>query len=277
MSVNVLAPAITVMAIIGVVFGIGLAFASHKLRVETDPRVASVRDALPGANCGGCGFPGCDGLADAIVAGTASAAACKPGGAKTAEAIASIMGLAVDTTAERQVAMVMCGGGLGLAIERSKYLGVQTCPGAMLAGSGSKACTFGCLGYGTCVAVCTFDAIHMGPDGLPVVDKEKCTACGNCVKACPRAIISLVPVSKVVHVRCKNTDPGAAVRRVCKVGCISCQICVRACPTKAMQFANNLAYINYDLCDNCGICAQKCPTKAIKDYDAVEKEAATAS
>ncbi|MDP2859027.1 MAG: RnfABCDGE type electron transport complex subunit B [Bacillota bacterium] len=273
---NVLGPAIAVMGIIGAIFGIGLAFAGYKFRVQIDPRVTQVRSALPGANCGGCGFPGCDGLADAIVGGRASADACKPGGAKAAEAIASIMGVAVDTTAERKVAQVMCGGGSGLANERSTYVGIQTCPGAMLAGSGSKACTFGCLGYGTCVSVCPFNAIHMGPDGLPVVDKEKCTACGNCVKACPRAIISLVPVSKVVHVRCKNTDPGAVVRKVCKVGCIGCQICVKACPTKAMQFAKNLAYIDYDLCNNCGTCAQKCPTKAIKDYAAVEKQAASA-
>lgn len=273
---NGLVAAVGVMAAIGALFGIGLGFAGHKFGVETDPRVAKVRSALPGANCGGCGLPGCDGLADAIVGGRASADACKPGGAKAAEAIASIMGVAVDTTVERKIAQVMCGGGYGLANDRSTYVGIQTCPGAMLVSAGSKACTFGCLGYGTCVSVCPFDAIHMGPDGLSVVDKEKCTACGNCVKACPRGIIALVPVSKVVHVRCKNTEPGAIVRKVCKVGCIGCQICVKACPTKAMQFANNLAYIDYDLCNNCGICAQKCPTKAIKDYAAVEKQAASA-
>jgi len=274
---SALGAAIGVMAVIGALFGIGLGFAGNKFSVETDPRVAEVRSALPSANCGGCGFPGCDGLADAIVAGRAPADACRPGGAKAAEAIASIMGVAVDATAERKVAQVMCGGGSGLAGERSTYVGIQTCPGAMLAGGGCKACTFGCLGYGTCTSVCPFDAISMGGDGLPVVDKEKCTACGNCVKACPRSIIALVAVSKVVHVRCKNTDPGAVVRRICKVGCIGCQICVRACPSKAIEFSNNLARINYDLCTNCGTCAQKCPTKSIKDYAAVEKQAASAS
>ncbi len=274
---SALGAAVGVMAVIGVLFGIGLGFAGNKFLVETDPRVVEVRSALPGANCGGCGFPGCDGLADAIVAGKAPADACRPGGAKAAEAIASIMGVAVDATAERKVAQVMCGGGSGLASERSVYVGIQTCPGAMLAGSGSKACTFGCLGYGTCVSVCPFDAIHMEADGLPVVDKEKCTACGNCVKGCPRNVIALVPASKAVHVRCKNTDAGAVVRRICKVGCIGCQICVRSCPSKAIEFANNLARINYDLCTNCGTCAQKCPTKSIKDYAAVEKQAASAS
>jgi len=275
--VNLLGPTIAVMAIMGAVFGIGLAFAGHKFAVETDPRVVQVRAALSGANCGGCGFPGCDGLADAIVAGKAPADACRPAGAKAAELIATIMGTSVDTTGERKIAEVMCAGGKDICGQRSNYVGIQDCAAADLAAGASKACAYGCLGFGTCVAACSFGAMTMGKDGLPDVDPDKCTGCGRCAQVCQRKIIDMVASSKVVHVRCKNKDRGVVVRKICKVGCISCQACVRACPTKAMQFANNLAFINYDLCNNCGTCATKCPVKTIEDGGAAQtKQAATA-
>jgi RnfABCDGE-type electron transport complex B subunit len=253
------------MAVTGALFGAGLALASHKLAVKVDPRVVKVRDVLPGANCGACGFPGCDGLADAIVLGKSAPDACPVGGAECAEAIASIMGLAIDLSAERKVAQIKCGGGKDVCQERSVYVGIEDCKAAVLAGDGAKACSFGCLGLGTCVRVCPFDAMKMGEDGLPIVDEDKCTACGKCVAECPRKIIELVGLSKKVHVRCKNTQRGAAARKICKVACIGCQACVRVCPTKAIQVENFLAFIDYDLCDNCGACVEKCPTKAIED------------
>ena len=273
---NLVGPAIAVMAVIGAVFGIGLAFAGHKFAVETDPRVLQVRAALPGANCGACGFPGCDGLAESIVAGHAPADVCKPAGAKAAEMIASIMGASIDLTAERKVAQVMCGGGCDVAVSRSRYLGINDCKAAQFVSAGSKACVYGCLGFGTCVTSCTFGAMKMGKDGLPIIDAEKCTGCGNCVQACPRTVIELAAVSKLVHVRCRSRERGAVVRKVCKVGCIACQLCVRVCPTKAMEFGNNLAHINYEMCNNCGSCAQKCPTKTIEDAQVDSRKAATA-
>ena len=248
----------------GLVFGGVLALAAEKFKVEEDPKVSEILSVLPGANCGACGFPGCSGLALAISEGKAPCNACIPGGNAVAEKVSEIMGVSSDAV-EPQVAVVYCQGGHSNAEELAEYHGVMDCSALDKLG-GLKGCPYGCLGLGSCVAACPFDAMYMSPEGLPVVIKEKCTGCGACVRACPRHVISLAPVGKEVHILCNSYDKGAAVRKYCKVGCIACQLCVRSCPQKAISMdKGTLAKIDYSLCDNCGICVSKCPVKTIID------------
>lgn len=252
---------IIVLGGLGLAFGVLLSIASNVFAVEIDPKVEEIRSVLPGANCGACGFPGCDGLANAIAEGKAPVNACSVGGNPVAEQVADIMGVnAVNV--DRNVATVLCQGDCNKAKEKYRYEGISDCRAANILQGGSKACSFGCLGCGTCKDVCAFDAITI-VDGVAVVDKEKCTACMKCIEVCPKAIIELVPYDNQFVVKCKSKDAGKEVRTKCGVGCIACQICVKNCPVDAFSFENNLAKINYDKCTNCGVCAEKCPTKAI--------------
>ncbi len=246
---------------LAVFFGIVLTYASKKFAVEADPKVEQIRFLLPGANCGGCGYAGCDALAESIANGSASVSACPVGGAELAIKIADIMGVEADNS-EKMVARVLCGGDKDKAKDKYIYQGIEDCKAAEMLSGGSKGCRFGCTGLGTCEKVCPFDAIHV-INGVAVVDEEKCTACKKCIEACPKRIISLVPISKKVRVLCKNTDKGKAVMEVCKAGCIGCQRCVKACKFDAMKFENNLAFIDYDKCTNCMACVEVCPTHTI--------------
>lgn len=257
--------AVLALGLSGLAIGVFLALAAKKFRVETDPRVAEILSVLPGANCGGCGFPGCAGLAGAIAEGKAPVTGCVAGGQAVAEKVAKIMGVSASSAAPN-VAVVACQGDCDNAVSVSEYNGVRDCR-ALNAVGGTKGCSYSCLGLGTCVEACKFDAITMGDKGIPVVDRDKCTGCGACVAACPRGIIRLAPKDKNVHVLCRSYDKGPAVRKYCKVGCIACQLCVRTCEQKAITMdKGTLAHIDYEKCTNCGACAQKCPTKAIKDY-----------
>ena len=253
--------AMGVLGGLGLLFGVSLSIASRIFGVKVDPKIEEVRGALPGANCGACGFPGCDGLANAIVSGKAPINACSVGGKPVADEVADIMGIN-DVNFERKVAVVLCQGSCDKSKEKYIYEGIKDCRVANILAGGSKSCSFGCLGCGTCKDVCEYDAIQM-IDGVAVIDKEKCTACMKCIEICPKKIIELVPYEQQVVVKCKSLDPGKEVRSKCSVGCIGCQICVKNCPVDAFSFENNLAKINYDKCTNCGICAEKCPTKAI--------------
>lgn len=256
--------AVVALAVSGLAFGALLGFAAKKFAVEVDPRAEKIRGVLPGANCGACGYPGCSGLADAIAAGKAPIDACTVGKGAVAKAIAEIMGQSyVKKEDERLVARVLCMGGRGVSENRFRYDGIRDCKAALLFQGGPKACEYGCLGFGSCVKACRFDALSMGPDRLPVVDASKCTACGKCVSACPRGLIALLPESASVYVRCLNKDPGAQVRKACKVGCIACRACVRACKYDAVKVESNLAVIDYSKCTRCGECVAKCPTKCI--------------
>lgn len=252
---------IIVLGSLGLIFGVLLSVASNVFAVEIDPKVEAIRSALPGANCGACGFPGCDGLANAIPEGRAAISACPVGGKAVADAIAEIMGVNAANL-ERQVATVLCQGDCDKAKEKFIYEGIADCRAANIVQGGSKACSFGCLGCGTCKDVCDFGAIEI-IDGIAVIDKDKCTSCMKCIEICPKSIIELVPYDNEYIVKCKSTDKGKDVRGKCAVGCIGCQICVKNCPEEAFTFENNLAKINYEKCINCGICADKCPTKAI--------------
>lgn len=259
----------------GLFIGALLAIAAQKFKVETDERVSLLTQALPGANCGGCGYPGCAALAEAIASGEAKTNACPVGGLSVAKKIAKIMGVGDEEEQEPLVAVVYCQGGNNEAVIAADYDGIEDCA-ALNALGGNKECPYGCLGLGSCVKACPFDAMHMDENGLPVVDRDKCTGCGACVRACPRGVIDLVPVSKEVHILCRSFDRGPAVRKYCSVGCIACTICVRSCPQKAISMdKGTLAVIDYSICDNCGICATKCPAKTILDLQIEKSEKAS--
>ena len=262
-SMMLVVKAVAVMGALGAVFGLVLAFAAKVFAVEKDPREEAISGCLPGANCGGCGYPGCGGYAAAVVKGEAPVNACAAGGAAVAAQIAEIMGVAAGDSV-KQIAQVMCSGG-GCSHLRYDYVGIQDCLAASRSlGGGPMECQYGCLGLGTCVSECPFDAIHI-VDGVAKVDEEKCVACGKCVAICPKHIIELVPIKTKKHVAipCSSKDKGVDTRKNCDDGCIGCSLCQKACPKDAIVIEDNLAKIDYEKCIGCGICAQKCPRKLI--------------
>jgi len=255
--------AIALLGAMGLIFGWILAFASKKLAVESDPRIAEIISVLPGANCGACGYPGCSGVAEAVVNGTAPVGACPVGKAPVAAKIASIMGVKFDNNLKPKYARVLCQGGKAERVDRFYYMGMADCSAAGMLNGGPKMCEFGCLGLGNCVRACMFNAIKIGPNDLPVVDPTQCTGCGACAKACPRGLMKLIDDDQRVMVLCKNHNKGPEVRKACKVGCIGCGICAKNCPEQAITITNNLAEINPEKCTACGTCVEKCPMKAI--------------
>ena len=270
MDIQNIIAAVAVLFIMGIVFAILLGIAAKVFAVEVDERVPLVRECLPGANCGGCGFPGCDGLAAAIVEGNAPVNGCPVGGAAVAVKIAEVMGVTVEAS-ERKVAHVYCNGGCN-AVDKAKYEGLQDCSAAMRVAGGPKACAYGCMGLGSCVKACAFDAIHI-VDGVAKVDADKCVACGMCVTACPKNLINLIPVSKKVHVNCVNRDKGPEVMKVCSNGCISCKMCEKTCNFDAVHVIDGVAKIDYDKCKNCKMCAKACPKGCIEPVPTEEEKA----
>ncbi len=268
--------AVTSLAVMGAAFGGVLGVASKKFMVEVEPKVEEILSVLPGANCGACGQPGCAGFAEAVVNGDVKPNACAPGGASLYEKIAAILGTEVSDYEERKVVQVLCQGGAGQAKMLYRYKGIEDCHAALAAFKGPKACNFGCIRLGSCVTVCPFGAIEQGADGLPVVDCYKCTGCNKCVEECPQGILRLVGVSRLVNVRCVNTDKGKEARAVCGVACIKCRLCEKNCPEGAVHVVDrgtgSVARIDYEKCVNCGICATKCPTKAIDMISPISEE-----
>ena len=263
MSIMGIIIAAAVVGAVGLVIGVLLGVASEKFKVEVDEKEILVRNELPGNNCGGCGYPGCDGLAKAIAAGEAAVDACPVGGAPVGAKIAAIMGVEAGG-AEKQVAFVKCKGTCDKTNMQYRYYGIDDCRKVpVVPGAGEKACAYGCMGYGTCVKACQFDAIHI-VDGVAVVDKEKCVACGKCVAACPNHLIELVPYKAEHLVQCSSHDKGKDVKAKCENGCIGCTLCTKQCEVGAIHMENNLAVIDYSLCTNCGKCAAKCPAKVIQ-------------
>ena len=252
----------------GALFGILLTVASKIFAVPANPTRDAVREALPGASCGGCGYPGCDGCADAIASGKAPVNACPVGGSGVAQKIAAIMGQEV-VEGEELVAQVACQGDREHCKDKFQYGGIQDCVAATLVNDGNRACKYACLGLGTCVRACPFDAIHVDPvKGIAVVDREKCQSCGKCVNVCPKHLISLQPMNKPVRLLCSAADKGMLVSDNCRVGCIGCERCLHACKFGAITMKNHLPIIDMDKCRGCMMCAEACPTNAIwADWD----------
>jgi Na+-translocating ferredoxin:NAD+ oxidoreductase subunit B len=251
-------------ALLAFALGAALGFFKEKFKVEKDPKIDEVRNILPGVNCGGCGFPGCDGYADAVAKGDTPVNKCAPGGKAVSDALGALMG--VNASSEDVVAVLLCQGTKAVAPVKGEYVGIQSCRAAKLSAGGTKLCAYGCLGYGDCVSVCMFDALHMGDDGLPHVDYAKCTGCGMCVKECPQQIFVTVPRGRrgSVVVCSNHAVVKATVIKSCKAGCIKCEACVRACPEQCITMVNGIPVTDYAKCTSCGICVEKCPTKCYK-------------
>jgi len=261
--------AVVSLGAIGAIGAVFLYAASKKFEVYEDPRIAEVQGILPAANCGGCGFPGCSGFASACVgANSLDGLFCPVGGSDVMCKVAAILGKEAGT-AEPMVAVVRCNGTCNVRPRTNRYDGAQSCAIASSLYGGETDCSFGCLGYGDCVTVCDFDAIHINPaTGLPEVIDDKCTSCGACVKACPRMIIELRkkgPKSRRVFVSCVNKDKGGPAKKACSNACIGCGKCVKECPFEAITLDNNLAYIDYTKCRLCRKCVPVCPTGAIHE------------
>ena len=247
---------------VGIFVGIFLGAAGIIFKVKVDEREEKVLATLPGNNCGGCGYPGCSGLAAAIVKGEAPVNACPVGGNDVGARVAAIMGQEAEASV-RKVAFVACSGDCEKAKENYDYYGYNDCRMINFSpAGGSKACREGCLGGGTCVKVCQFDAIHI-VNGIAVVDKDACKACGKCIENCPRHLISMVPYDAKHIVACSSHEKGPEVMKVCSAGCIGCGICARNCPAGAVAVSDNLAVIDQEKCTGCGVCAEKCPKKVI--------------
>ncbi|MDY5023343.1 MAG: RnfABCDGE type electron transport complex subunit B [Blautia sp.] len=258
MNVGAIIMATVVVAAVGLFIGIFLGLAGKKFAVEVNEKEVAVREALPGNNCGGCGYPGCDGLAAAIAKGEAPVNGCPVGGEPVGKIIAGIMGQEVVETA-RQVAFVKCAGTCEKTRNNYAYTGVEDCEMmAFMPVGGAKTCSYGCLGFGSCVKACPFDAIHV-IDGIAHVDKEACKACGKCVAKCPRHLIELVPYDQTVFVGCSSHAKGKAVTGACDVGCIGCKKCEKTCPNGAITVTDFCAHVDYEKCTNCGACKEACP------------------
>jgi H+/Na+-translocating ferredoxin:NAD+ oxidoreductase subunit B len=239
-----------------------LILANKKLYVYEDPRIDSVEDMLPHANCGACGFPGCRPFAEALVSGNVLPGKCTVSPEEGRVKIANFLGVALGAE-EKRVARLACAGGTNVALNRARYQGIKTCQAASLVSGGGKGCFWGCLGHGDCDVVCDFDAITMNEFGLPVVDVEKCTACGDCVEVCPKDLFSLQPVSYRLWVACKNLEFGDDILEECQVACTACGRCAMDAPGNLVTMINNLPVVNYSENHHTQVPIQRCPTGAI--------------
>ncbi|MFH1531209.1 MAG: RnfABCDGE type electron transport complex subunit B [Pseudomonadota bacterium] len=249
---------------LGALLATMLIVAAKKFYVYEDPRIAQVEYALPGANCGGCGFPGCSGFARHVVESRDPDALCPPGGAEVQAAVAAILGMAASAAAPK-TAQVRCKGTDAKALSLGTYLGIHDCTAADLVMGGHKVCPYGCLGLGTCVKACQFGALSI-VDGIAIVDEGKCTGCTKCVAECPRGIINMLDKGPRVVVDCHSADKGNAVKKYCQVGCFTCMICVKKCPDEAISVVKDIVVIDPQKCTHCGICIGLCPQDVINGY-----------
>lgn len=253
---------IIIVAGIGILSGVVLTVAAKFMAVPADERVADVRAMLPGANCGACGFAGCDEYAAKMVGEGAKTNLCAPGGAEVAKKVSEYLGVTAEEVVPMR-AIVKCAGTFGHTDYIMDYQGPQSCEACNFFYQGRGSCSHACLGYGDCVRVCQYDAIHI-VDGVAVVDRESCTGCSMCAKVCPNNLIDMVPAGSDVYVSCSSTDRGAFIRKVCSAGCIGCGKCEKTCEYGAIAIIENLASIDPKKCTNCGACVEVCPTRVIR-------------
>lgn len=269
---NIIIISVIVAFVLAFVLGVLLGFFKKIFAVPVDAKAEMIRAVLPGANCGGCGYPGCDGFAAACAAGNAPADGCAAGGAKVAQDVAKVLGVKVD--AENKVVVLACRGCKENAAPRGFYTGVKSCAAAQQAVNGTKLCAYGCVGFGDCVNACSFGALSLGEDGLPKIDYSKCTGCGMCVKACPKNLLSKVPVSRKGAVaQCSNRSTNkAGIIKYCKGGCIKCGKCERSCEKQAIKLVNGIPLVDYTLCNSCGKCVTDCPMHVLALVEDIFKD-----
>lgn len=252
--------AVAVVAGIGLLIGLILAIASVVMAVPKDEKAEAVLELLPGANCGACGYSGCEGYAKALAKGEAKPGLCSPGGEACTEAIETLLGVKGETI--KKVAVVQCMGNCDNTSNKAEFQGINSCLAAHKIGSGITACSYGCLGMGDCVSVCMSDAITVC-NGVAIVDNDKCAGCGLCADACPRKLISIVPVKQQAVVRCSNHDKGAVAKKACKAACIGCMKCVKVCEAGAVKVTDFCATVDPEKCTGCGACVENCPCGCI--------------
>ena len=253
---------LAVVVAVSLVLGILLALCMRFFGIEEEEKTKNIRACLPGANCGACGYAGCNDYAEALAKGEAKPNLCIPGGETTAKEIGALLGVEAGET-KNMVAFVHCNGTCDAVTQKATYEGIDSCRARSLLYGGPSACRFGCLGCGDCAEVCIANAICIA-DGIARIDTNRCLGCGLCVKTCPRKIISMVPEETAVAVFCSNQDKGADARKACKNACIGCKKCEKACPNHAITVVNNCAVIDYEKCTGCGLCTEGCPTGCLK-------------
>lgn len=258
---NAILIAVIPVAIIGLICAVVLVAASIIMKVHEDERIPKVRECLPGANCGACGFAGCDGYAKALVEDGAQANLCVPGGAGVVKQLSEVLGIEVEEASPR-VAIIHCGGDCDKTEDNVNYFGIESCKAAKLIFGGKGKCGYGCLGFGDCKVACPEDAICI-EKGLARINRSKCIGCGICAKTCPNRLISIAPARRHIVVTCSNKDKGALTRKVCSNGCIGCRKCEKACPKEAIKVIDNRAVVDYEKCVGCGICAKECAVGCI--------------
>lgn len=264
--------AVIIVGAMGLLLGLGLAVASVVMAVPVDEKEVAIRGELPGANCGACGYSGCDAYAAALSSGeTEKTNLCIPGGDEVSKKIAEITGLQAGNI-KPQAAVVLCRGSYGSCEPKLKYSGVKSCAMAQQLFGGPKSCSYGCIGFGDCVEACPYNAIKIC-DGVARIDPTVCRACGKCISTCPKNLIEMLPLGvPKASVLCKNIERGAQTRKQCKTGCIGCMKCVKACEYGAVTVENNVARVDYEKCTGCGECSLVCPVKSISLLKLVSKK-----
>lgn len=263
MALEVILASVVIVGGVGLVFGTFIALAHRKLKVWEDPRIDGANELLPGANCGACGFAGCRAFAEALIRGESAPAECTVMGPDDRDEVASYLGVDAGE-ANKRVARLLCAGGTDVALQKAEYYGIESCAAAVAVSGGGKGCAWGCVGLADCAVACTFDAIVMNDHGLPVVDPDKCTACNDCVEACPLGLFTLMPMDHKLIVQCKNLLEGEEATAVCAVACNACGRCVQDAAPGLIEMRNGLAVIDYTRIELANPAATaRCPTGAI--------------